>query len=151
MGSKIILGVSKPNMQDTLQSTWKIITEGRAMPLTRHLRKSDTWERDGHVQGRRRHLPLQQQEKTPQKITKAETFNHLLNTTSPQLSPSPSVSHKLKREASPSQDELNRRVEAFIKKFNEEMRIQRQESLNQYMEMINCTSHKQVEEFSIEF
>ncbi|KAK6157432.1 hypothetical protein DH2020_011680 [Rehmannia glutinosa] len=132
-GGKTVLGVSKPKRQDTLESTWKTITEGRAIPITRHLRKSDTWERDNH---------LHHQDKTPPQktMTKAETFNDRTNTRSP--SPGSSGgSGKLRKEASLSQDELNRRVEAFIKKFNEEMRLQRQESLNQYMEMINRGSH----------
>ncbi|CAI9760467.1 unnamed protein product [Fraxinus pennsylvanica] len=144
-GGKTALGVLKPTKQDTLESTWKTITEGRATRLKRHLRKSDTWERDNHVHDRHshshRHLPPQQQEKSPKKMDKSDTFSDRTNTSSPQLSPSSSGINKLKKEASPSQDELNKRVEAFIKKFNEEMRLQRQESLNQYMEMINRASH----------
>ncbi|KAL3647050.1 hypothetical protein CASFOL_008018 [Castilleja foliolosa] len=139
-GIKTVLGVSKPKKQDTLESTWRTITEGRAMPINRHLKKSDTWERDNHhLQGRRRQQQQQQQEesnKTPQKtMTKAETFNDRTNTRS--SSPGSSDgSGKIRREASLSSDELNRRVEAFIKKFNEDMRLQRQESLNQYNEMV---------------
>ncbi|KAL2495919.1 hypothetical protein Fot_39676 [Forsythia ovata] len=140
-GGKSLLGVSKAKKQDTLESTWKTITEGRAMPLTRHLRKSDTWERDNHHSHGSR--GQQQLEKTPQKMTKAETFNDRTNATSPLLTPSPGGSGlgKLRKEPSLGQDELNKRVEAFIKKFNEDMRLQRQESLNQYMEMINRGAH----------
>ena len=124
------LGVSKPKRQETLENTWKTITEGRSMPLTRHLKKSDTW--DSHV---RRNPTLNDENDnttTPptQKMKKSETFSD-----NSSLSPSPG-SGRLRREPSLSQDELNRRVEAFINKFNEEMRLQRQESLNQYQEMI---------------
>lgn len=128
------LRVSKPRRQDTLESTWKTITEGRAMPLTRHLRKSDTWETHG---GRNPVVTPPQQ-----KMKKSETFNDRTTPDSlPLLTPSPGGSGKLKKEPSLSQDELNRRVEAFIKKFNEDMRLQRQQSLQQYTQMINRGSH----------
>lgn len=108
--------MARPKRQETLESTWKMITEGRHVPITRHLKKSDTWEH--HVAPAIDHVP------------KSETFKDRSGYEPPALA-------KIRKEASPGQDELNRRVEAFIKKFNEDMRMQRQESLNQYMEMVN--------------
>ncbi|KAL0442820.1 UNVERIFIED_CONTAM: hypothetical protein Slati_2004700 [Sesamum latifolium] len=67
-------------------------------------------------------------------VTKSETFKERSNYESPAAA---AASLRIRKEPSLSQEELNRRVEAFIHKFNEEMRMQRQESLNQYMEMIN--------------
>lgn len=95
------LRVARVKRQETLESTWKKITEGRHVPLTRHLNKLDTWQH----QNRGSESPVQNMRRT--------------------------------LEPSPSQDDLNRRVEAFIKKINEEMRLQREQSLQQYMEMIN--------------
>ncbi|KAG8385618.1 hypothetical protein BUALT_Bualt03G0063800 [Buddleja alternifolia] len=115
------LRVAKPKRHETLESTWKMITEGRHVPLTRHLKKSDTFEHHTrHVSPAVDHVP------------KSATFKDRFNYESPAA-----ASFKIRREPSLGQDELNRRVEAFIKKTNEEMRMQRQESLNQYMEMIN--------------
>ncbi|GFQ06351.1 hypothetical protein PHJA_002779100 [Phtheirospermum japonicum] len=110
------LRVARAKKHDTLESTWKMITEGRHVPLTRHLKKSDTFEH-AHVAPAVDHVP------------KSETFKERGNYTA--------APPRIGKEPSLGQDELNRRVEAFIKKFNEEMRMQRQESLNQYMEMIN--------------
>ncbi|MCL7025893.1 hypothetical protein MKW94_018997 [Papaver nudicaule] len=125
------LGVTKPKRHDTLESTWKTITDGRSMPLTRHLKKSDTWEARHHST---------QQELTPKLMKKSETFTERHNNQS-SLSTSPVSSGKLKKEPSLSQDDLNRRVEAFINKFNEDMRLQRQESMNQYKEMVSRRAH----------
>ncbi|KAL5736199.1 hypothetical protein ACOSQ2_030987 [Xanthoceras sorbifolium] len=120
------LKVSKPKRHDTLESTWKTITEGRAMPLNRHLKKSDTW--DTHVrQNTTSPLP-------PPKMKKSETFNDHTTTNANNGS---NNSGRFRKEPSLSQDELNRRVEAFINKFNEEMRLQRQRSLDQYNQMIS--------------
>ncbi|KAG9137157.1 hypothetical protein Leryth_011981 [Lithospermum erythrorhizon] len=131
-GGKTALRVSKPKKQDTLESTWKTITEGRPMPLTRHLKKSDTWE----THGRHHHHNL---DNDVQKMIKSETFSERSETTPPlRRTHTPG---KLKKEPSLGQDELNKRVEAFIKKFNEEMRLQRQESLNKYKEMISRGAH----------
>ncbi|PIN10826.1 hypothetical protein CDL12_16573 [Handroanthus impetiginosus] len=109
------LRVAKPKKQETLESTWKMITEGRHVPLTRHLKKSDTFEHHAAT--------------AVDRVPKSETFKDRSHN-------EPSLA-KIRKDPSLSQDELNRRVEAFIKKFNEEMRIQRQESLKQYAEMIN--------------
>ncbi|XP_062077932.1 uncharacterized protein LOC133782615 [Humulus lupulus] len=133
------LRVSKPpKRQDTLENTWKTITEGRPIPLTRHLKKSDTWE--SHV---RRSSQTRSECSSPPpapKMKKSGTFSDR-NSSTTQLSPASGGSGKLRKEPSLSQDDLNRRVEAFIKKFNEEMRLQRQESLNQYQEMISRGAH----------
>nr|POE50507.1 hypothetical protein CFP56_27968 [Quercus suber] len=129
------LRVAKPKRHETLENTWKAITEGRAMPLSRHMKKSDTWEnhgRDIHV------------DSLGGLVKKSETFKDRTNQAAPDalaLSVGPGKPHLLRKEPSLSQDELNRRVEAFIEKFNEEMRLQKQESLNRYKEMINRGAH----------
>ncbi|KFK27047.1 hypothetical protein AALP_AA8G327500 [Arabis alpina] len=119
---KTALGVTKPprRPQDTLESTWKKITEGRSTPLTKHLTKSDTWQERTHVQS------------SKEKMTKSENLNDVNTPTEEEEEKT-----RLNREPSPGQEELNRRVEAFITKFNEEMRLQRLESLAKYNEMVN--------------
>ncbi|PON70967.1 hypothetical protein PanWU01x14_076770 [Parasponia andersonii] len=142
---KPIPEVSKLKRHETLENTWKAITEGRSMPLSRHMKKCETWENHGR---QFEYVGDDQTEPLPPLVMtkKSETFKDRTN----QLMPahdqvmtysSPVASSKLQKEPSLSQDELNKRVEAFIQKFNEEMRLQRQESLNQYMEMINRGSH----------
>ncbi|KAJ0246208.1 DUF4408 domain-containing protein [Hirschfeldia incana] len=105
--------VMRPRREDTMETTWKKITEGHSTPLTKHLSKSDTWQERSHVHS------------SKEKMNKSENLNDVNAPT------------ELKREASPGQEELNRRVEAFIKKFNEEMRLQRLESLAKNKEMEN--------------
>ncbi|XP_047307691.1 uncharacterized protein LOC124911277 [Impatiens glandulifera] len=128
-----VLKVAKPKKNETLENTWKTITDGRHVPLTRHLKKSETFENygcqnDGNESPKNRIMK------------KSETFRDRTNycnnspPSSTSVSPSPG---KMRREPSLSHDELNRRVEAFIKKFNDEMRLQRQDSLKQYSKMMS--------------
>ncbi|PWA96044.1 hypothetical protein CTI12_AA044150 [Artemisia annua] len=137
------LGVAKPKKQDTLENTWKTITEGRSVPLTRHLRKSDTWETHGQT----RENP-NSEELNDHQSSKSDTFDVRrggAGARKPPAAPSKlnrsGGSGRLRKDPSLGQEELNRKVEAFIKKFNEDMRLQRQESMNQFMEMINRGAH----------
>lgn len=75
-------------------------------------------------------------------MSKSKTFKDPINLERRLEAPSNiSSSTRITKELSPDRDELNRRVEAFIQKFNEEMRLQKQESLNKYNEMINRGTH----------
>ncbi|XP_059623321.1 uncharacterized protein LOC132266460 [Cornus florida] len=121
------LKVAKPKRHETLENTWKMITDGRHMPLTRHLKRSEAWE------NRDRQFNAGPHDSSPDK---SETSNVDHANSDP-----PSSSGKLRKEPSLSQEELNRRVEAFINKFNDDIRLQRQESLKRYREMINRGAH----------
>lgn len=118
--------MTRPKRHETLENTWKAITEG--LPMTRQLSKRDARE---NGLGRQTQLELSSPQRQ-QKMKKSETFRDRTN--EQEWSP---LSGTVRRVVSPSQDELNRRVEAFIRKVNEEMRLQRQESLNHYRQMIS--------------
>ncbi|GMN50895.1 hypothetical protein TIFTF001_020041 [Ficus carica] len=154
-GEKALKVKSTPKRHETMEDTWKAIMEGRSMSLSRNNLKSSSWdfsdlENQGHqIIG---YGDLDQLDQTPSPspspspspmmmmmMKKSETFKDRTNQQPP--AGATSNSKALWKEPSLSQDELNKRVEAFINKFNEQMRLQRQESLNQYMEMINRGSH----------
>lgn len=122
--------VAGPNRHETMENTWKMITEGRHV---RQFKKSDTWENHGRqvvVNSLDHDFPTR-------RTLKSETLRDRTNYDAPTVQPgsfSP-IPGKIKRE--PSQDELNRRVEAFIKKINEDMRLQRLKSLEKYKELSN--------------
>ncbi|KAJ0256773.1 hypothetical protein HA466_0077510 [Hirschfeldia incana] len=89
------LRVAKPKRQETLENTWKMITEGK--PLTSYYRRPDTFG-----------LGVEDSNKTkPFGLKKTETFS---DRTKYYLSPA----------VSRSRNELNIRAEAFIKKCNDE-------------------------------
>ncbi|CAN6857023.1 unnamed protein product [Brassica oleracea] len=122
---RALLRVAKPKRNETLENTWKMITEGKSTTLTRPLyRRSDTFSRiDSGGEAR----PV---------YKKSETFRDRTNYYRCQeMAATKKSKGKVRKEPSLSQDELNTRAEAFIKKFNEEMKLQRMESLRQYQEI----------------
>lgn len=126
------LGISRASKKkaDTLEATWKAITEGRGPPLARHLRKSETWE------SVHRGDATEAASHDSAVFRKSETLSTARNRTDdpPQ---GPELALGLRKDPSPSEDELNRRVEAFIAKMNNDMKLQREQSLARYMEMVN--------------
>lgn len=116
------LRVSQKHKEETFESAWKKITEGRHPPLTRHLRPSPNNPEESRID-----------RSSPSVGRGNEEESSALPCSGVRRS-----GGSLKRESSHvGVDELNKRVEAFIDKFNTEMRLQKEDSLVSYMEMIN--------------
>ncbi|CAN0912839.1 hypothetical protein LINGRAPRIM_LOCUS459 [Linum grandiflorum] len=173
-GGRTTTSVRKQNRGDTLDDTWKKITEGRPILLKKHHKKQDTWpntKHGSHVNDAMLESSCLQSTTPPAAtMKKSATFkdmtaklhlagDHQVIASKPiddgpmmmmkksatfkdrtdfqVRRPSNGGGGKLRKEASLSQDELNRRVEEFINKFNKEMRMQRQESINRYKDIIS--------------
>jgi len=129
------LGISRSKKKaETLEATWKAITEGRGLPLSRHLRKAETFESVHRVDAT--DAASHDSSSSSSVFRKSQTWNNARNQTD-NLPQGPELAVGLRKEPTPSQDELNRRVEAFIAKMNNDMKLQREQSLARYMEMVN--------------
>ncbi|KAK7380131.1 hypothetical protein VNO78_32570 [Psophocarpus tetragonolobus] len=112
---------------DTLEATWRAIMEEQGKTMKPQLKKSDTWgariakaepfHRNGVGGDDDDPVAWAQKE-----LKKSDTFNDR---------------NSLRREKSMSPEELHRRAEAFIKQFNNQMKLQRLESYQRFREMVN--------------
>ncbi|PIN24839.1 hypothetical protein CDL12_02420 [Handroanthus impetiginosus] len=118
---------------DTMEATWKAITGGgKQRPKSKQLRKSETLNVQVPLPPPTTAAAVQNElvPSTPswKEVRKSETFNNTVSLT---------CRGGLRRDPSISLDEFNNQVEAFIKKFNDNMRLQRQESDQKFLDMMN--------------
>ncbi|MED6221179.1 hypothetical protein PIB30_051966 [Stylosanthes scabra] len=127
----------KGDDDNTLEATWRAIMEGQGKTMKPQLKKSDTWSGGGAARISKAE-PFQQlngqgydggggDDDDPvawaqKELRKSETFNDRAS---------------LRREKSMTPEELNLRAEAFIKNFNNQMKLQRLESYQRYIKMVN--------------
>ncbi|KAI5064977.1 hypothetical protein GOP47_0019672 [Adiantum capillus-veneris] len=126
------LKISRPSARrgDTLDATWKAICEQKSKHSSpfRHRVANRTRKDDCHT--------------TMVEVTCSKTRESHLNCFSPskqrhRMTSSSTNGLVRRREPSISRDELNARVESFISRFNQQIKIQRQESLLSHKRMVN--------------
>ncbi|KAI4319253.1 hypothetical protein MLD38_032877 [Melastoma candidum] len=114
---------------DTLDSIWKAITEGQGKQPMAQLKKSDTWE----TATRRALNEAEPGVYDERAFRKSETFRERTAAVPTTVM----VDREVAKEKSMGLDELNLRIEAFIRKNWDDMRLQREESARKLVEMVN--------------
>ncbi|XP_030472406.2 uncharacterized protein LOC115690253 [Syzygium oleosum] len=113
------VGSPKPEEpDDSLDSVWMAIMESQGRRATRQLKKSDTWDSPPRVvtAARAEALPPPPTARPCRReLRKSDTF----------------------RERVTNHDELHRRADEFIRKTNNDLRLQREESNQRYIERVN--------------
>ncbi|KAL2555320.1 uncharacterized protein Fot_00059 [Forsythia ovata] len=120
-----------------MDATWKAITGGgkekRKVKREKVMKKSETWDGVGAAAAPRRIdseelFATKKSYHAWKELRKSETFNDAV-----------SIMRRggLRRDPITSLDELNNKVEAFIRKINQNMRLQRQESDQRFLDMFN--------------
>lgn len=127
--TKEIISTSEFHEDNTLDTAWKAIIEiddKLSLPSSLSLDESEEINFPSRLISPR--VPRQDALAAWRELRKSETFNETV-----------SVRQRagLRRDPSLSLEDLNCRVESFIKNFNHQMRLQRQESHQRYLETIN--------------
>ncbi|TQD74544.1 hypothetical protein C1H46_039914 [Malus baccata] len=120
----------------TLDTTWKAIMDGQGKASGKHLKKSDTWDTPPRLTGRQLAI-TNTKFKVPQRQLNQcnldddhDDEDDAVTWARRELKKSDTFSDRvsLRRQKSMSQEELNQRAEAFIKKINNDIRLERLES-----------------------
>lgn len=124
----------------TMEETWKAINGGEN-PEKKQLKKSETWPQPPQlgvpVPAGVFHCQLEEERNQEESAAKKKMKKDLKKSMTFNDTVSIRCRGGLMRDPSMSLEEFNGKVEAFIKKFNNEMRLQRQESEQRFLEMIN--------------
>ncbi|XP_034673827.1 uncharacterized protein LOC117905059 [Vitis riparia] len=117
-----------PGQNESLEATWKAILEEHGIPATRHLRKNETWDVPPCVDNGSSSLGPREREREMRKSnTRVEARSSFRETPIRYLRKDESLSH----------DELNKKIEEFIQKCRNEMRLERVESDQRFMDILN--------------
>ncbi|KAJ9678183.1 hypothetical protein PVL29_022925 [Vitis rotundifolia] len=116
-----------PGQNESLEATWEAIVGEHGIPATRHLRKSETWGVPPCVDGSSSLGPREREREMRKSNTSEEARSSFRETPIPFRRKDKSLSH----------DELNKKIEEFIQKCRNEMRLERVESDQRLMDILN--------------